>query len=364
LGRILDRYILREVFTSWLGVTAVLLVIMLTNQIGRVLERAAEQQYPRDVVLELIGLGALQNLSIIMPIGMLLGVVLALGRMYHDSEIAALQACGAGPARLYRPVVALAVVVTGFLIWLSFELAPAAAGRVITLRNEALRAGQFAPIAPGKFRTFGGGSTVVYAQSADPDGTLRRVFVQRQRAGRVEVALADRATHSVANEGLLHIITMYDGERFEGVPGQKQFRIVRFAENVVPVRVPQAALSAAGLEGLTTRELADSADPAKRAEFHWRIAAPLMAIVLALIAVPLARLRPRQGRYARIGFAILLFFVYTNLASAGRVWIARGTMPEWLGLWWVHAAVGVIAASIVLVPQWLARLRHRDVASS
>jgi lipopolysaccharide export system permease protein len=362
LGRILDRYILREVFTSWFGVTAVLLVITLTNQVGRVLERAAEQQYPRGVVLELIGLGALQNLSIIVPVGLLLGVVLAFGRMYHESEMAALQACGAGPSRQYGPVLILAAAVTGFLVWLSLDLAPSAAGRIISLRNDALRAGQFAPVAAGKFRTFGGGSTVVYAHSADPDGTLRRVFVQRQRDGRVEVALADRATHSVSEDGLLHIITMFNGQRFEGVPGQRQFRIVKFGENVIPVRVPQSKLTAAGLEGVPTRELAASADPAKRAEFHWRIASPLMAIVLAAIAVPLSRLRPRQGRYARIGFAILIFFLYTNLTSAGRVWIARGTVPEWLGLWWVHAAVALVAAAIVLVPRWLARLRHRDVA--
>jgi lipopolysaccharide export system permease protein len=75
--------------------------------------------------------------------------------------------------------------------------------------------------------------------------------------------------------------------------------------------------------------------------------------------VPLARLRPRQGRYARVGFAILIFFLYLNLASAGRVWIARGVVPEWLGLWWVHAAVALFAAGLLTVPRWLARLRYR-----
>jgi lipopolysaccharide export system permease protein len=100
LRRILDRYILREVIANWLVVTGVLLVILLTNQLARVLERAAENQYPQAVVLELIGLGALQNLSVIMPIGLLLGVVLAFGRLYHDSEMAAALACGVGPAVL------------------------------------------------------------------------------------------------------------------------------------------------------------------------------------------------------------------------------------------------------------------------
>jgi lipopolysaccharide export system permease protein len=84
-----------------------------------------------------------------------------------------------------------------------------------------------------------------------------------------------------------------------------------------------------------------------------------MAAVLAIIAVPLAKLRPRQGRYARVGYAVLIFFVYINLMVAGKMWIARGTTPEWLGLWWVHAVVGVLAAAILLVPRLLARVRYR-----
>jgi lipopolysaccharide export system permease protein len=358
LRRILDRYVLREVLTSWLVVTGVLLVILLTNQIARVLERAAESQFPREVVLELIGLGALQNLSVIVPVGLLLGVVLAFGRLYHESEMAAAQACGVGPSRIYAPVIGLALAVTAFVAWLTLALGPTATARTLGLRNEALRAGQFAPVAAGRFRTFGGGNTVVYAQEIDPDGTLRRVFIQRERAGRLEIVLAQRARHEISPDGILHRITLYDGERHEGTPGSGQFRIVRFAEHVIPVRVPQMGGGAMGLEGVPTRELLASADLERRAELQWRIALPVVAIVLTLVAVPLSRLRPRQGRFARVWLAVLVYFVYTNLLSAGKVWIARGVTPEPLGLWWVHVAVAAFSALIILTPGWIARRRH------
>jgi lipopolysaccharide export system permease protein len=84
-----------------------------------------------------------------------------------------------------------------------------------------------------------------------------------------------------------------------------------------------------------------------------------MGIVMAVIAVPLARLRPRQGRYARVGFAILIFFIYIELAIAGKVWLERGVVPEWLGLWWVHAAVALFGAALLLVPRWMTRVRYR-----
>src|SRR5215831_16124085 len=161
LGSILSRYILREVVTTWLVVTGVLLVILVANEVVGVLERAAANQYPQGVVLELIGLGALQNLSILLPVGLLLGVVLAFGRLYHDSEMAAALACGVAPSKLYLPIAALAIVVTAFLAWLTLVLAPQATERTLALRNAAVRAGQFAPIAAGKFRTFGGQSAVI-----------------------------------------------------------------------------------------------------------------------------------------------------------------------------------------------------------
>jgi lipopolysaccharide export system permease protein len=359
LLRILDRYILREVLISWISVAGVLLAILITNQVAGVLERAAESQYPRGVVLELIALGTVQYLAMILPVSLLLGIVLGLGRLYHDSEMSAAQACGAGSRPVLVPVLGFAAVLACFIAVLSLQVSPAATGRTLDMRKEALRAGQFAPISPGKFSTFGGGSTVVYAQAADKDGTLRRVFVQRKRGQKLEIALAQRATHSYSEGGDLQIITLYDGERYEGVPGERRFRIVRFAENSIPVRLPALSGGKVALSGLATSVVAASPDREQRAEFHWRIALPIMAMVMALIAVPLARLAPRQGRYARVGFAVLIFFVYINLMIAGKTWIEKGSMPAWLGLWWVHAVVGALAALILYAPRWRAQWRYR-----
>src|ERR1700684_3080773 len=93
-----QRYVLREVVQTWLAVTGVLVAIVVANQLSRVLGLAADNQCGRHVVFELVALGAIMNLSVIVPVGLLLAVVLSLGRMYHDSEMAALQACGLGPA--------------------------------------------------------------------------------------------------------------------------------------------------------------------------------------------------------------------------------------------------------------------------
>src|SRR6185503_6655361 len=102
-----------------------------------------------------------------------------------------------------------------------------------------------------------------------------------------------------------------------------------------------------------TRDLLATRGREELAELHWRIFFPLMALVLAGIAIPLAKLQPRQGRYARMGYAVLIFFVYISLAIAGQKALARGAIPSWFGLWWAHAAV------ILLAPSWRARIRYR-----
>ena len=341
--RILDRYVLREVAVTWVAVTGVLLAILVSNQLARILALAAANGLPRDIVMSLIGLTSLQNLTVLVPVGMLLAVMMALGRLYHDSEMAAVRACGTGPERLYIPVMLLAVAVAAGLAWLAFDVAPTAFGRAQDLRREALRNAQFGQLEPGRFRTFAGGSAVFYAERADAAGVLYNVFLQRQAGDRVEVATAERAVHRIEEGGRLHIVVLYDGVRYEGIPGDPGFRKLRFAEHGIPVRIPDPDAGKVRTESKTMRQLLASADPGDVSELQWRVSLPVMVLVLSLLAVPLAALRPREGRYARVALAILAYFVYSNLISAARVWIEKEQLDPRLGLWWVHLLVVAVA---------------------
>src|SRR6202451_962952 len=159
-----------EMTVNFVGVTLVALALLLVNQVGTVLARAAQLQYQKGFVLELIGLSAAQNVAILLPFGLVIGIVLGFGRLYHDSEMVAAQACGVGVARVAAAVWLLALPVTALIVLLNFELAPRAAVAEVAMRDEALRAGITAPIALGRFRSFAGGRIVVYARNADPNG--------------------------------------------------------------------------------------------------------------------------------------------------------------------------------------------------
>lgn len=341
--RTIDRYVFREVALTWVAVTGVLLAILVSNQLARILGLAAANGFPQDVVLTLIGLTSVQNITVVVPVGMLLATMMALGRLYHESEMAAVRACGTGPERLYVPIMALAGTVAVVVAWLAFEVSPAAYERAIELRREAMRNAQFGRLEPGKFRTFANGTAVFYAERADAAGVLYNVFIERQLDDGIEVATAGRAVHRTEEGGALHVIVLYDGERYEGVPGQADFRRVRFAEHGIPVRIPAFEGGEDRPQGKRLAALLDSGSLVDASELQWRISMPLMVVLLTLLAVPLATLRPRQGRYARVALAILAYFLYSNLLSASRAWVEKGQLDPAIGVWWVHGLVVLVA---------------------
>src|ERR1700692_2039809 len=342
-----QRYVLREVMQTWLAVTGVLVAILLSNQLSRVLGQAADNQYGRRVAFDLVVLGAIMNLSVIVPVGFLLAVVLTLGRLYHDSEMAALQACGFGAARLRVPLFCFAGAIAVGLAWLVFVQVPQADSEVQLLRQSAMKTAQFGQLDAGRFRSFSGGDAVFYAERVDPEGVLHNVFVQRETAGRFEVALADTATYSKAAPNGAHLVTLFNGRRYEGVPGRDDFRVIEFREHGIPIATPADIIGSKDPDAKPTRELFGSDAPSDIAQLQFRISTPLMALVLTLIAVPLSRLRPRQGRYARVGFAIVVYFVYSQLLYAAKAWLEKGDLAPPVGVWWVHLAA--LALGLYLV---------------
>jgi lipopolysaccharide export system permease protein len=356
--RILHRYILREIALHFFAVTTVLAVILVSFRIAKVLDLASNNQLPSNVVLALIGYTSLTQLTVLMPIGLFLGVMLALGRLYHDSEMAAVQSCGIGMRQMLRPVFAIAVVVFAFLVWLALMASPEIYGRGYQIRMEALRQARLANISPQHFSTFAGGDVVYYAESVDDAGILYNVFVQRRVGDKVEVTVADRAEQLGAGEAQQTFV-LYKGQSYEGVPGSGVFRITHFEELGYPIKLPVAAEWSQRVESKASSDLIFSSDPVERAELQKRIASPLMALILALLAVPLARLQPRQGRYAKMGWGLLAYFLYQVGIASSTVWIEKQAMFGIFGTWWAHAVAVGFGVWLILRQDPLQKVERR-----
>ncbi len=346
---IASRYVFRETAQAWLAVTLVLLAILVTSQFAEVLGDAAANRFPKDAVLKVMMLTSIQYLTILIPVGLFLSVLLAMGRLYRDSEMYALMACGIGPARLYRPILAFAALLTAVAAWLALDAAPWAVREVQHIAQDARERSDLRAMDPGRFVSFGRADAVVYAESVSPDGRLRNVFVQRRREAIVEVIVAAEAWQRDTDDPGVKMLTFADGRRYEGEPGGLQFRIIEFAEHGIPFSLPDRRPVELDPEARPVTSLVRSADPGEIAELQWRASIPLMALVLAFLAVPLGRSSPRQGRYAGIGAGVLIYVTYANLLGAAKVWLERGQVPPALGMWWVHALFFAVAALLLAV---------------
>jgi lipopolysaccharide export system permease protein len=345
--RILDRYIFREIAQSWLAVTAVLLAILLTNQFARVLGEVAKDKLPKDAIFQIIGLTALQYLTILVPIGLFLAVMLALGRLYRDSEMPAMMACRVGPLDVYRPLSWLLVPLSLAVGWLAMEVVPMALTEIERIGVEARRQADLASIEPGRFTTNNREGAVVYAEKVLAEGTVENVFLQRATEDGIEVVVAERGQQVASDDPDTRYFVLHDGRRYEGIPGTSRFRVMEFAEHGIPYRLPSAEEPELEPRAMRTIALLQSASADAMAELHWRIGIPLATFVLAVLAVPLSRSQPRQGRYGRLAIGLLVFIIYFNLMSAGKAWLEQGSVAPAFGIWWVHALM-LFAAFVML----------------
>lgn len=341
--RILERYLFREILQNTLGVTFVLLLIMLSNSLAMVLSRAVQGGFGGKVVLTLLGLTVVQQLVILIPVGIFIGIMLALGRLWHESELTAMQACGFGNAKILKPVLILAFMAAVLLFWFALDLAPHSGQRALAIRSEALRQARFSSLEASKFVAFGGEAGIVfYAESVDQQGVLHNVYAERSDGDALEIWTAQRAIQKGIGEQQ-QTFQLYDGRLYRGIPGTHEFRIIDFAEGGIPISLPDIAPIGLDVDMRESSALLRSDNIQDHAELQRRISSPLMVIILSLLAIPLSHLKPRQGRYAKVGYFILLYLLYSGLiVVAGNTMVLNPSIA-WLGMWWVHAVFLTLA---------------------
>ncbi len=342
---LLNRYILRETFFAFLVVTFVLFIILMSNQFAEILNDAATSQLPKDAVFAVFSLTSLQYITFLTPIGLFLGIMLALARFNRDSEMAAMASCGVGPVRLLGPISVLTVLLAVTVAWLALVRTPDASRQIEEIKIQAREDLEIGVLESGVFTSPDSGDTIVYAQDVAGD-EIYDVFIEHKDGDRVIVIRADRGERRQNDvDGQLTFV-LYNGRRYEGVPGEQSFRIIEFGEHGMPVRVDQPE-EEQPVETKSVEALLASSEPADRAELQWRLSAPFSLFVLALVAVPLSRSRPREGRYARLGVGILVYIIYANMLNIARSMVERDEVPQWLGMWWAHVVLGLIGLTLL-----------------
>lgn len=331
-----DRYLLSEFVQATLATTLVLLMVAFGAVFADVLRDIAEGRFPADMLLPQLGLLFLNWLPVMLPLALMLGLMLAVGRLYRDSEMPVLASVGIGPGRLLRPLLWLVLPVALLVAVCSLWLAPWAERVSKQMVNAATRNLLVAGLEPGRFTPISNGG-VVFVTRMSSDGTrFERVFIYRQKGERLDVTTANRGHLEVDDDGH-RILVLDDGFEVEGPRAgeARDYRLMRYRRNEAQMPSSPGRYDPNDPRMLATPALIADGRREAKAELHSRIAPPLLAIAFALLAVPLARSSPREGRFGRITVGFLIYLVATMLSLSSVNWLSKGKIPVALGQWWL-----------------------------
>ncbi|HEU0276643.1 MAG TPA: LPS export ABC transporter permease LptF [Rhodanobacteraceae bacterium] len=349
---ILDRYVLREFLLGTLAAVIVLLVIFTGSTFADIVNKVATGRLPGGIMFTVLGLSLVNTLQALLPMAMFLGMLLALGRMYRDSEMHVLAASGFGPGGLLRPAVifacGMAIVVALVALWLGPLAARASNAEVDRANRSVIAAG----LEAGRFTSLPGRGGTLFANTVSPDGTqLGTLFVESERTdknGVTSLSVTTAKHGELFHEGAVdnRFIALFDGHRFDIRMGQENWRSMAFERNDIALSPPSTDSDADDdPESLrSTASLIGDHGLDARAELQWRIAIPFGPLALAMLALPMARQSPRTSPVGRILIAVLAYLVIMNLMTLARTFIASGKLAPPLGMWWVLLPVFVIGA--------------------
>jgi len=356
---ILGRYLLREAGIAWFGVTLVLLAIMVSTRFARFLAEAAAGDLPQNLLLQVAALSSLQYLVLLIPVSLLLSIMMALGRLYQDNEVAAMTGCGVSLWTLYRPFLLLGAALAVLTALLAFQVGPWAGRTSDYLVKEAARFIKYNPFEEGRFKSIGDDRAVVFTEKMSAGGDrLENVVAQIHESETTSFVTARSGTQSIDTATGDRTIVLQQGHRYVGEPGSAQFDVIDFDTLTTNVKPPQFMYSSSKRKIEPTGRLLGTGDPQDRAELQWRIGAPIAVLVLTLLAVPLSYIRPRQGRYGKLVVGIVAYLVYSQLLGIAQSWVAKDKPLGHYGLWWVHVLMlGWALLLIARQQNWLRRSR-------
>lgn len=354
-----DRYLLKEFVINLIAVTGVLWLIYVSTRFARYLADAAVGNMPADVIFSLLGLSSLGALSILLPIGAFLAVMLSLGRMSSDNELTVMAACGISSLRIMRNVLLFAGTVAVIVAVLALLVVPGALSDRYQLQEKAKISANTTGLIAGSFKESEEGDWTFYSQGLSADKQfMENVFIEIQREDKPLIFRSETGHFEIDQQSGDKFLVLEDGYRYEGKAGDQDFTIAQFATHSLLVEKGQQGEVRERHKAMPTEELLERGEPRDIAEVQWRSASALMTLLLCLMAIPLANAGPRQGRYAGFVPAVLVYIIYSNLLGVSRAWVAKGDMPAWLGGSWVHLLM-LITLLLLLNRQMLRRYFKR-----
>lgn len=359
---LIDRYLLQEILKTLFAVIVVLLLIFMGFTFIKLMQQISVGDLNATLLFQMLGLEIFRFLARLVPPAFFFAVLYAVGRMYRDSEITALEVCGVGQFRLFRSILFVTLPIAVLVGWLAMSVAPWSAKTItVLLSDQQGQAAQLAGVTAGRFNEYKQGDLIFYAEKIQDDNRrMQNVFVQDRNDQEIGLISAATGYQKADPQSGDRYLVLEDGYRYQGMPGTADYRVSQFEVYALRIRRPEQALIKRPWKGLPNHVLLASDNIRFKNEFQVRLSQILALLVVTLLALPLSRSTHRQGPHGRLVLAFIIYTFYLSLQGAAEKWMVDGVTPAWLGIWWVHLLLALIAL-MLFVPQsaWYKGWRRR-----
>ncbi len=296
----------------------------------------------------------------VLPLVLFLAVIMTYSRMNQDNELTACAVAGIGTVRQLQFVARFTLVFCLLVAFISFYASPWAKSNIVKLKEQAWQESMITGIAAGQFKELNKGDSVVYIEKlSENKNAMKNVFLQIRQKDKNSVMKSDKARFNTEKGSGNRFIIFENGRRYLGSPGMLDFQITEYEKYGVLIETEDTESSSSNPETLPTSALLGSTSSEHRAELQWRISAVLASLLLGLLAVFLSQLSIGHKPYTLLFIAILIYLIYSNILGISRTLMERDAISPYLGLWWVHMILIVLAIIIYYFP-FIMHWRKRD----
>ena len=360
---ILRRYMTQQVAANTAIVLLFLMALMLGGRLIRYFGIAAEGRLDVGLLFAIIGYNIPTFLELILPLSFFIALMLVLGRMYVDHEMSVLFASGISRGRLTRLMIPLITGLFVFQMGISLWAKPWGLSNSEHIWQTQSLGSLLDLVRPKTF--ISSGNYHLYVDEFDKEKReLKNLYVVQQqtdKSGKIAkndvIITATRAYQVPSKDTDSSMqLDLFQGRRYELGTNQANYNQASFEKYRITLEKPASEkITETNIETQTTAKLlANTQKPEVKAELGYRFTMPWLIIIAAMLATPLAQVRPRQGRWLRLLPSVLIFASCAISIISLRTAIGKERISEYAYIWLM---LGFIAFALLL--NWQSRVVHR-----
>jgi lipopolysaccharide export system permease protein len=330
------RSLIQELISTAAGALLILLGIVIAQRAGYLIRLAAKGILPNDAISTMLGFNMIKFLPMLLSLTLFLAVLMTLSRWYRDSEMVVWLSAGLSIKSWIKPVLYFTLPIIILISALSLFIMPWATNKGEDYTMQLKSRDELASISPGVFKESSNAERVFFIESFDELGNIvKNVFVQSLQHQKLGIIVAAEGSRLSQKNGD-NFLVMHNGRRYQGERNSKEFSTTQFESYALRIEAAEVKQEPPKTQSKSSQELLLNNDSANSAELQWRLAIPISALILALLAIPLSSVDPRAGRSVNFVMALVIYMIYNNLLSIVQAWITQGKINATIGLWPVH----------------------------